>query len=301
MPLARRAAAALFVMGAGVLAYAVPATATGTDHHHGNCVDGTNQDDYTWSFEGQESLPTGKAWIKVKDGRQLCTSQHIVLSIYKVPDTWDGLPFPGGNNSAVPQHVIAHATGTLDKNGHQKLYLQVPVPDCGNAQMDLYRAPKQDDVDTSGTARFIAGIIYSIGANGQAAPHGHPAPCTPPPPPTTTPPPPTTTTPPPPTTTPPPPTTTPPPPPTTTPPTTTTPPPTTTPPTTTEAPPITTIVPTTTAPPAAAPIPVLPQQPTRLAETGSNSTIPLLGLGSLLVASGIGLSLAGRRRRPTQA
>jgi LPXTG-motif cell wall-anchored protein len=286
-------------MGAGVLAYAVPATATGTDRGSGGrCTAEVEADNLQWSFEGQTSTPTGKAWIKLRDGHHLCNQahDHIVLSIYKVPDTWDGAPFPGGDNSAVPQHVIAHDAGTLD--GHKKLYLQVPVPDCGNAQIDLYFAPKQNDVDTNGTARFIAGFLFSM-ANGQSAPHGQPGNCTPPttPPPTTTPPPPTTTVPP--TTTPPPTTTTPPPPPTTT----TTPPPTTTvPPTTTEAPPITTVVPpTTTAPPIAAPIPVLPHQPTRLAETGSNSTIPLLGLGSLLLASGIGLSLVGRRRRPTPA
>jgi LPXTG-motif cell wall-anchored protein len=46
--------------------------------------------------------------------------------------------------------------------------------------------------------------------------------------------------------------------------------------------------------------PIAPAPP-RLAETGSSATIPLLGIGSLLLLAGMGLSLAGRRQGPSHA
>jgi LPXTG-motif cell wall-anchored protein len=284
MPLARRAAVALAVMGAGVLAYAVPATAHGSGHGpNKHCVDGTQKDALEWVLEGENTMPTGKAWVQTKDGRKLCEPVDFVLSIYKVPDTWDGVRF---DESAVPQHVIEHATGTLT-GGDKKLKLEVSIPTCGNGQIDLYRAPAEDNVGISGTPRLIAGSIFSVGG----AP-GHPASCTPPPesssppsessspPPASSSPPVESSSPPPASSSPPTESTTPPPPPSTTP----------------------AATPTTTIAPIGGAIPVVPPaQPPQLAQTGSNSTLPLVGLGSLLLASGIGLSLAGRRRRPTHA
>jgi hypothetical protein len=140
------------------------------------------------------------------------------------------------------------------------------VPECGNTQIDLYYPPKIEVVDGRGHGpQLLVGHIW------QVTPPEHCAP------PTETTPPPTETTPPPTETTPPPTETTP-------PPTETTPPPTTQP-----AGPIITVTP----PPAPAPV---PPQEEGLAETGSSSTLPLIGLGTLLLGAGIVLSLLGRRQ-----
>jgi hypothetical protein len=261
MSVSRRLAAALAVVGAGVLAYAVPASATGNGDGHGGggkCIENPRPSD----LEGHLDAESGTAWVRAKDGRAVCSD--VLLSIYKVPDTWNGHGF---NDTAVPQQVIATDRATL--KGNKKVHLQVPVPDCGNVQIDLYLPPELKTVDISGHpgSQYIAGYIWSPGSE-----NGHPKDCKPP---TTSP---------------------------TTPcPTPTTPSPT---PTTPSATPTTTAPVTPTASPTSglgAPIPVPPQQappaPPVLAETGSNSTIPLIGLGGFLLVAGIGLSLVGRKPR----
>jgi hypothetical protein len=269
-------------MGAGVLAYAVPATATGKDNgSNKQCVSGRDASNLDWHLNAR----AGTVTVSARGGKSFCRDVSVVLSIYKVPDTWNGTGF---NQTAVPQHKFApHAMGKLHRK--DTLELRVPVPTCGNAQIDLYYPPTQDDVDINGTARFIGGDIFSIGGE-----NGHPASCTPPVE-TTTPPVETTTPPPVESSSPPVESSSPPPVESSSPPVESSSPPveSSSPPATSPAA-VVTVVPTETVPPIAAPIPVLPQSPPRLAETGSNSTIPLLGLGSLLLLAGIGLSLAGR-------
>jgi len=257
MLIARRFAAALAVLGAGVLAYAVPVSASSHPTHESECVDGTHRDNLIAHLETE----TGEGTVRGK--APLCEPVAILLSIYKVPDTWDGNGF---NGTAVPQHVIQTDRGTL--KGAETLTLHVDLPACGNVQADLYYPPEITDVDINGTGpRFIAGFIWSIGG-----PPGQPAECVPPPsssPPTTSPssPPPSS-------------------PPTTSPSSTV--------PVPTES--------TTAPPPTGRPIPVPPPAvapvppPRKLAETGSSSTVPLIGLGAILLGGGIGLSLVGRRR-----
>src|SRR5882724_6860077 len=86
MPLARRFAAALAIVGAGILAYAVPVSASsGTEHHE--CVDGHVRT----SLDAQVDALAGTA--TVRGVKPLCEEEepvHLLLSIYEVPDTWDG-------------------------------------------------------------------------------------------------------------------------------------------------------------------------------------------------------------------
>jgi hypothetical protein len=111
---------------------------------------------------------TGTAWVQAEGG-PLCTPVAVVLTVYRVPDTWDGHGF---NDTAVPQVALAHDRGTLA--GTQRLTLAVPVPGCGNVQLDLYYPPPQNSVGVPGTAGFIAGRIAALG--GRCRPN--PAPTT---------------------------------------------------------------------------------------------------------------------------
>jgi len=279
MLIARRFAAALAVVGAGVLAYAVPVSASSHPTHESECVDGTHRDNLIAHIEAE----TGDGTVRGK--APLCEPVDILLSIYKVPDTWDGSGF---NGTAVPQHVIQTDRGTLAAG--ETLTLHVDLPACGNVQADLYYPPEITDVDINGTGpRFIAGFIWSIGG-----PPGQPAECAPPTSPSPTSPSPTSPSPTSPSPTSPSPTSPSPTSPSPTSPSPTSPSPTSTVPVPTET--------TTTPPPIGQPIPVPPPAvasvppPHKLAETGSSSTIPLIGLGAILLGAGIGLSLVGRRR-----
>jgi hypothetical protein len=181
MPLARRFAAALAIVGAGILAYAVPVSASAGDPTHGgDCVDGrvrTNLDAHVDAVAGTAT---------VKGVAPLCDSESadLWLSIYRVPDKWDG---GGFDASAVPQDALSHDHGTL--SGDETLSLSVDVPTCGNVQIDLYYPPKIEHVTGAGHgSQFIAGLIWSIGGpNGQPAECEHPT-TTPPTTPSTTPP-----------------------------------------------------------------------------------------------------------------
>jgi hypothetical protein len=282
MSVARRLAAALAVVGAGVLAYAVPASATGSDSTAGDtaCIaNPTAGDLQVVAFNPLK----GTARVRAADGKRVCA--EVLLSIYRVPDDWDGTGF---NETAVPQTLLATDAGRIE--GERTTRLSVPVPKCGNLQIDLYFPPEITTVTSKGhKGQFIAGSIWTT-----VKKNGKPKPCTPVPTPTETTPVPTPTE------------TTPVPTPTeTTPvptPTETTPVPTPTETTPVPTPTETTPVPTT-APPTGglgAPIPVVPPQappaPPALAETGSSGTVPLLGLGIALLGAGVGLSLLGRRR-----
>jgi len=195
-------------------------------HEGGECVDGTDKSNLVASVDAEQGNGT------VTGTGPLCEPVDILLSIYKVPDAWqpgEGFPgkaLPGGGFSAVPQHVIQTARGTLE--GGQTLKLHVDVPDRGNVQIDLYYPPEITDVDVDGTgAPFLAGAIWQI-----AAPSDCEEQTSGPPPPSHS--------------------TTPPKPPKNTSP---------------------------AAPAVVQPIPVPPAapKPPQLAETGSNSTVPLVG------------------------
>src|SRR5215475_9087716 len=243
MILARRVAATLAIVGAGVLAYAVPVSATDRHATH-ECVNGAHRGNLNAHIDTASGVGTvtGKA--------ALCEPVDIVFSIYKVPDTWDGAGF---NGTAVPQHVLQTVKGTL--HGEETLSLQVDLPACANVQADLYYPPEIPDIDINGTGPgLIAGYIWQISPPSECKPE------------------------------------------------TTTPSPTQTTPSPTETSP--SPVPTTTTiapPPPIRPIPLPPvgppPPPQQLPVTGSNSTIPLVGLGLVLLGSGIALSLIGRRRR----
>ena len=174
--------------------------------------------------------------------------------------------------------MITTVAGKVE--GTAKLELTVPVPTCGSVQVDLYFPPEITTLHRAGHgSQLIQGYIWKNFEGGK------PKLCdesTPTPTPTT---------------------------PSATPTTPTTSPTTPAPTTPSETPSVT---PTTTAPVTptpspteglGAPIPVPPQQsppaPPVLAETGSDSTIPLLGLGGALLLVGVGLSVVGRRRPRT--
>ena len=266
MSVARRFAAALLVVGTGVLAYAVPASATGSESEGGQCITNPTEDQLVAHLYPRQGI----ARVRAVDGVDLCAD--VLLSIYRVPETWDGRDF---NASAVPQTLLTTARGKVE--GTDKLELTVPVPDCGALQIDLYFPPEVTEV----TGRGHDGqLIQGLGYLWRWYESGKPKQCTPPAEETTSPPPAEETTTPPPAET-------------------TTPPPaeeTTTPPPPQET---TTAVPPTQ--PIAGPIIKVPstppvRTPPVLAETGSDSTVPLLGLGIALLGAGIGLSLLGRRR-----
>ena len=306
MSVARRFAAALSVVGLGVLAYAVPASATDDEKPRaaGACVDAREPG----AVEGRIEAGTGTAYAQGKGGAALCpgTSVEVVLTAFQAPAGWDGSPFPGGDGEgrAWPQFSTAHSTATL--SGQNRLELTVPVPACGNVQVGLYTGAPVDVVDRAGWAdgALLAGWMWSVGGpNGSAPKCGagpgplpvpeSPAPVTesPTPAPTTGLPTPTPTT------------------------ESPTPAPTSS-PSAAPAPPGTTVpaTPVTTAPATTAPAPTVPvapaATPTRaisspvpvpatvpeLPDTGAN-TLPMIGLGAALLLAGIVLSLLGRRRR----
>ena len=313
MSVARRFAAALSVVGLGVLAYAVPASATGDENAPlaaGACVDGTKPG----AVEGRIEPGTGIAYAQGRGGAALCpgTSVDVVLTAYQVPAGWDGSPFPGGDGEgrAWPQFSTAHSTATLTGGG--RLELAVPVPGCGNVQVGLYTGEPVDAVDRAGWAdgALLAGWMWSVGGpNGSPPKCGAgpgPLPVPEPPEPGVTPgspsPTPTTGSPTPtptaesPTPTPTSGTGSPTPPPATTVPATPTPTPTSA-GTTPAAPPAMTPAGPAATPTQAisSPVPVPPTVP-ELARTGSDATVPLIGLGLGLLVAGIALSLLGRRR-----
>jgi LPXTG-motif cell wall-anchored protein len=295
MPVARRFAAAFAVVGLGVLAYAVPASATDADTAATTttgtalpCVDGTVLSNLELVVPAAGTLDptTGVAVVRGKGGAPICagTDVRLTLSVYRAPDIWDGTTFPGGHKDpaglAWPQTELAHQTKVLA--GAQPVTLTVPIPTCGNVQIDLYTGYPIKKVGAGGTPRskLLLAALWSVGG-----PNGHPTPCAPEtaPPTTTSPAPPTTTAPAPPTTTP------------AAPPTT---------PSTTSAAP----VPPVSTSPEATPSPAQPivevtppslgtATPPVLASTGSNATVPLIGIGLALLGAGIGLSLLGRRRK----
>jgi LPXTG-motif cell wall-anchored protein len=233
---ARRFAAALAIAGAGILAYAVPVSASPQPAHDGSgCVDGTDKSNLTASIDPA----TGNGTVTPKG--TLCAPVDVLMSIYKVPDTWvAGSGFPGKDDSAVPQQVIQTVRGTV--SGDTPLTLHVTVPACGNVQADVYYPPEIKVIDRNGTGPsvLLAGTIWQITPPSECVQHSTS------PPPSHSPPP----------------------------------------------------RPKPAPPPIVQPIPVPPAapKPPQLAATGSNSTVPLVGLGAILLGAGIGLSLIGRRR-----
>jgi hypothetical protein len=278
MSLARRIAAALAVTGVGVLAFAVPVAASSDADHDSppaDCVDGPpTRSNLSWTLDSTAAHATVHAM------RPFCNDVVVLLGTYKVPDTWDGA---GWNATAAPQDAFSHDWAVLE--GTETVELDAPAPDCGNVQTDLYFGRNEPDhgIITHVTypeghgGRFIDGGLWPRGGfkdsdRPSCKPSHSPTPTESPSPTPTKSPSPTPTTPSP------------------------TPTDTTVPPTETPTPPPTTqpagpVIPVT-PPPAAAPVP--PQED--LAQTGSSATLPLIGLGTLLLGAGIVLSLLGRRQ-----
>jgi LPXTG-motif cell wall-anchored protein len=291
MPVARRLAVAFAVVGLGVLSYAVPASAT-ESRDSGACLTNPRPDQLTGTLDAQRGVAT----VRARAGVDVCAD--VWLSVYTVPDTWVG---PDFNRTAVPQRLYRPSTpGRV--TGTATTTLTAAVPTCGAVQIDLYTPPEITAVnDTTGhNGHLIQGYIWRWYADGQpllcgvetSPPVPTPTETTPTPTPTesTTAPTPTPTE-------------------STTPPTptesTTAPTPT---PTDSTTPPTPTPAPTTPLsgllPPGAAPGPIVavpttpaPPAPPVLASTGSDATVPLLGIGGVLLVAGIGLSVLGRRRR----
>ncbi len=281
MSVARRFAVAFAVVGLGVLAYAVPASATESQTSEG-CLTNPTPDQLIGTLEPRHGI----AHVRAKPGLDICAD--VLLSVYTVPDTWVGTEF---NQSAVPQTLygkttVGHVAGTA------KTAMTVDVPKCGAVQVDLYTPPEITAVNdlTGHNGHLIQGYIWRWYANGKpllCGAEGTPTPTetTPVPTPTETTPVPTPTE--------------------TTPvptPTETTPVP--TPTETTPAPETTTPLAVVIPPGGATPGPIVavPTSPAPvtapvLASTGSNATLPLIGFGGALLIAGIGLSVLGRRRR----
>jgi LPXTG-motif cell wall-anchored protein len=289
MSVARRFAAAFAVVGLGVLAYAVPASATESGDGAGACLTNPAPDQLVGTLDAH----AGTATVRAKSGQNLCAD--VFLSAYTVPDTWVGPQF---DKTALPQQLFGHSDRATVK-GYETATLKIALPDCGGVQVDLYTAPEITTVTSTAGHRgqLIKGAIFRFVDSA-----GIPVTCqpgTPTPTPTTSSPsvPETTT------------------PPAPTPSETTgspTPSETTGSPTPSETPSPSPSAPATTTPevvvpPAVtpvtpgpvAPVPTTPAPPATpvLASTGSNATIPLIGVGAGLLVAGIGLSLLGRRRR----
>lgn len=296
MPVARRLAVAFAVVGLGVLSYAVPASAT--ESQSGACLTNPRPDQLTGTLDAQRGVAT----VQARPGVDVCAD--VWLSVYTVPDTWVG---PDFNRTAVPQKLYRPSTAGR-VTGTATTTLTAAVPTCGAVQIDLYTPPEITAVnDTTGhDGHLIQGFIWRWYADGKPLLCG--VETSPPvPTPTTTAPPvptPTETTPAP-TPTPTESTTA----PTPTPTESTTPPPAPTASTTSPAPPTPTPAPTTPLsglipPGGATPGPIVavpttpaPPAPPVLASTGSNATVPLIGIGGVLLVAGIGLSVLGRRRK----
>jgi LPXTG-motif cell wall-anchored protein len=280
MSVARRFAAAFAVVGLGVLAYAVPASATESGDGAGACLTNPAPDQLVGTLDAH----AGTATVRAKSGQNLCAD--VFLSAYTVPDTWVGPQF---DKTALPQQLFGHSDRATVK-GYETATLKIALPDCGGVQVDLYTAPEITTVTSTAGHRgqLIKGAIFRFVDSA-----GIPVTCqpgTPTPTPTTSSPSvPETTTPPAPTPS----------------ETTGSPTPSETPSPSPSAPATTTpevVVPpavTPVTPGPVAPVPTTPAPPATpvLASTGSNATIPLIGVGAGLLVAGIGLSLLGRRRR----
>jgi hypothetical protein len=278
MPVARRFAAAFAVVGLGVLAYAVPASATESGSGDGACLTNPAPDQLAGTLDAH----AGTATVRAKSGQNLCAD--VFLSAYTVPDTWVGPQF---DKAALPQQLFGESDRATVK-GYETATLTVALPDCGAVQVDLYTAPEITAVTTTAGHRgqLVKGEIFRFVDDTGAPVTCQPS--TPTPSPTTS---------------------SPSAPETTTPvpsPSETTGTPAPTPSETTPAQPPSESESTTPAavkPPATpgpvTPVPTTPAPPATpvLASTGSNATIPLIGIGTALLGLGIGLSLLGRRRR----
>jgi hypothetical protein len=291
MSVARRLAVAFAVVGLGVLAYAVPASATESQAGEG-CITNPTPDQLIGTLEPRHGI----AHVRAKPGLAICAD--VLLSVYTVPDTWEGAEF---NRSAIPQHLygkttVGHVAGTA------KTALTVAVPTCGAVQVDLYTPPEITDVnDLSGhDGHLIQGYIWRWWADGKhldcdagsTSPVPAPTESTTSPAPTestTSPAPTESTTAPAESTTGPAPTES-----------TTAPVPTetTTAPVPAATTPLAAIIPAGGTPGPIVAVPAAPAPPAApvLASTGSNATLPLIGFGGALLVAGIALSLLGRRK-----
>jgi LPXTG-motif cell wall-anchored protein len=280
MSVARRLAAAFAVVGIGVLAYAVPASATESGEA---CIANPTPDQLVGTLDVQH----GTATVRAHRGLEICGD--VYLSVYTVPETWVGPQF---DSTAVPQTIFGESDHVKVK-GSETYGLKVAMPHCGPVQIDLYTAPEITEVATitGHSGHFIKGsIFWYLDSAGKPLtcekPTPTPSETTPSPSPSQTTPSPSPSQ------------------------TTPSPSPSETTPSTTPSETGSSSAPETTTPAAVIPptggtpgpvteVPTVPTSNTTpvLASTGSNATIPLIGFGAVLVVAGIGLSLLGRRRR----
>ena len=260
MSSARRLAAAFAVVGAGVLAYAVPASATGDGVDH-SCL----KSDSHAAVAGNltvVAMDVEAASATVQAERPFCEPMKVVLSTYVVPETWQ--PADGWSEAAAPQDAYDSDVAVVEGDGPVRLHAE--VTDCGAMQTDLYWWGPKGIVGKVTYPEGRAGVFLAGGLWARLDEQGKVIQCkpeTPSPSPTA--------------------------PPTTAPPTTAAP--------TTSAPPPTASPTEGLGAPVVIPVHIPPPPPPPvLAETGSNSTVPIVGVGILLLGAGIGLSVVGRRR-----
>jgi hypothetical protein len=161
MSVARRLAAAFAVVGLGVLAYAVPASATESSPDEA-CITNPTPGQLIGSLEPRQGI----AHVHAQPGVNLCAD--VLFSVYTVPDTWSGKQFDA---TAIPQQifgktVVAHVKGT------DRVTVTAPIPQCGAVQVDLYTPPEITEVTslTGHNGHLVKGSIFRWFANGKPLP-----------------------------------------------------------------------------------------------------------------------------------
>jgi hypothetical protein len=255
MSVARRFAAALAIVGAGVLAYAVPASATG-DKSPGHECAAAGSAGAVRSNLVVDSIRERVATATVHARKAFCDDVRVILSTYTVPEKWTEKD--GWSAAAAPQDIYGNDVAQLD--GTEAVTLTAKVKDCGSMQTDLYWWGPEGVVEKvtypqgHGDAYVDGGLWSNKDETGRVKA------CTPSPSPSPSP-------------------------------STSVP----TPPAEGRTP-VTPPTQPVAGPVVKVPAPPVAAAPPQLAQTGSDSTLPVLGLGVLLLGAGIGLNLLGRRR-----
>ena len=113
----------------------VPAAATAAQAQTlfpSDCIDATLASNVTTKWVG-----VGMVTVSTKDRRTPCTETRVILSVYLIPDTWDGA---GYNQSAFPQDLVS-TTSSIVLSAQEATLEVDPVDRFKNAQYDVYFAP----------------------------------------------------------------------------------------------------------------------------------------------------------------